>query len=112
MTDEILDNVLDPKEPIDPNELDVIIQLNDENRCIACDCTVLEDDKYITLKRKDLPVDYDKFSRDLDKYKYISGKFEYCPIEQEPTFEEKVLAEQERQAQAIEELIILTLGGK
>lgn len=109
MKDENL-NDFSEYEPFDPNELDVVIQLNSENRCIACDCTVLEDDKYITLKRKDLPVDYDKFSRDLDKYKYINGKFEYCLIGQEPTFEEKVLAEQERQAQAIEELIMVVMG--
>lgn len=86
------------------------IRLDDENRCIECDCIFLETDKVIHVERTSLPKSYEEFSRSMNDYKYINNEFVYSPIEQEPTFEEKVIAEQERQGKALEELISMIMG--
>ena len=88
------------------------IRLDKDNRCIECDCVYLDTDTVIEVNHEKLPKEYNEFTRCMNDYKYINNEFVYSPIEQEQTFEEKVIDEQERQAKAIEELIILTLGGK
>lgn len=87
------------------------IRLDDENRCIECDCDYLENDKVIDIKRVDLPKPYEEFVRCMNDYKYINNEFVYSPIEKEPSFEEKVVAEQERHGKALEELITMVMGG-
>ena len=73
------------------------IRLDENNRCIECDCVYLETDKVIEIQYNELPKPYDEFTRCLNDYKYINNEFIYDPIKQEPTFEQKILSEQERQ---------------
>jgi hypothetical protein len=95
------------------NDMEIAhIRLNEENRCIECDCVYLDEDIVIHINRADLPKPYEEFVRYMNDYKYINNQFIYAPIKQEPTFEEKIIKEQERQAKAIEDLILLTVGGK
>lgn len=69
--------------------MDCILRLDSDNRCISMDCLYLDTDKTISIKRKDLPLEYIKFSRVLNDYKYINSTFVLAPIENEPTFEEQ-----------------------
>ena len=74
--------------PVDESELDVVLQLNLDNRIIAMDCAYLETDIIVKLKRKDLPLEYLAFARIMDQYKIINGEFIKSPYEEEPTLEE------------------------
>lgn len=86
------------------------IRLDENSRCIECDCVYLDTDKVIEIEHEKLPKKYDEFTRCMNDYKYINNEFIYSPIEQELTFEEKVIAEQERQGKALEELISMIMG--
>lgn len=71
--------------PVDESELDVVLQLNEDNRIIAMDCAYLETDTIVKLKRKDLPLPYLEFARTMDLYKVINGEFIMSLYEEDPT---------------------------
>lgn len=84
-----MDEIKQPtQEELEAN-MNCILQLDSDNRCISMDCLYLDTDKTISLKRKDLPLEYVEFLRTLNDYKYINSAFVLVPIKNEPTFEEK-----------------------
>lgn len=95
---------------INEQELDVVIQLNEENRCIACDCLYADTDKVVKLKRKDLPSDYLTFNRALFDYKYVNKQFVLEKIEQPKDELTELKERQERTEQAVQDLILATMG--
>lgn len=96
--------------PVPESELDVVLQLNVDNRIIAMDCAYLETDTIIKLKRKDLPLPYLEFGRVMDQYCYINDKFVFKPIDFGKDPIQEIKEEQERQGNALQELITIMLG--
>lgn len=95
---------------INEQELETVIQLNEDNRCIACDCLYLPTDKVVKLKRKDLPNDYLTFNRMLFDYKYVNGQFVLEKVEQPKDELTELKERQERTEQAVQDLILATMG--
>lgn len=77
MSDEIMEIPV-----VDESELDSAILLDDTNRCIAMDCIYTDKDNVITLKRKDLPLEYNEFACILHDFKYEGGRFIYLPMQE------------------------------
>lgn len=96
----------------DENEMESTLQLDGENRVIAMDCTYLPTDTVIKIVRKNLPLPYVEFSRVADKYKHVNGVFVLDPITNAPDPLESIQEELKRQGDALQELIMLTLGGE
>lgn len=102
-----MDNI---KEPIPESEVETVLQLNEDNRIIAMDCAYLETDIIVKLKRKDLPLNYLEFARVMDQYCYVNNQFILKPLDfgKDPT--QEIKEEQERQGNALQELITIMLG--
>ena len=96
--------------PVDENELDVVLQLNADNRIIAMDCNYLETDIIAKLKRKDLPLEYLAFARIMDQYCYVNNQFVFKPLDFGKDPLQEIKEEQERQGNALQELITIILG--
>ena len=96
--------------PVDENELDVVLRLNADNRIIAMDCAYLETDTIVKLKRKDLPLPYLEFARTMDQYCYINDQFVFKPLDFGKDPIQEIKEEQERQGNALQELITIILG--
>ncbi|WP_041137843.1 hypothetical protein [Beduini massiliensis] len=96
--------------PIDEGELDVVLQLNMDSRIIAMDCDYLETDIIVKLKRKDLPLPYLEFAREIDQYCYINHQFVFKPLDFGKDPLQEIKEEQERQGNALQELITIILG--
>ncbi len=96
----------------DENEIETVLQLDNENRIIAMDCSYLTTDTIVKVIRKDLPLPYIEFSRVADRYKYVNGSFVLDPIIYDPDPLESIQEELKRQGDALQEVIMLMLGGE
>lgn len=79
---------MDIETEVKEEDLRVTLQLDLDNRIVAMDCTYLETDNVVILKRKDLPMVYNKFAKVMDTYKYLDGAFVLSPYMEIPTAEE------------------------
>lgn len=96
----------------DETELETVLILDDTNRIVAMDCSYLPTDMIVKVIRKDLPLPYIEFSRVADRYKYINGSFVLDPINYDPNPLESIQEELKRQGDALQEVIMLMLGGE
>lgn len=93
-------------------DLGVNIQLDINNRIVAMDCSYAPTDTVIKVTRKDLPLSYVEFSKVADSYKYVNGAFVLDPISYDPDPLESIQEELKRQGDALQEVIMLMLGGE
>lgn len=61
----------------DESNIECVVIFNDEGRVTSCDCIPNSSDNYLSLKRKELPVDYVDFCAALQNFKCSDGKVIY-----------------------------------
>lgn len=91
-----------------------IIQLDENNRCVSANCIYTEDDKTIEYEF-DNEEERMNFFSNIQDYVYQDGEFvlDELPIpEPQPSEIEILKQKQELTDQALQDLILITLGGE
>lgn len=91
-----------------------IIQLDENNRCVSANCIYTDDDKTIEyqFENEDERI---SFFENIQDYVYQDGKFIVDKLpepEPQPSELEQLKKRQEITEQALQDLILMTLGGE
>lgn len=91
-----------------------IIQLDENNRCVSANCIYTDDDKTIQyqFESEDERI---SFFENIQNYVYKDGKFVLDKLpepEPQPSELDLLKERQERTEQALQDLILMTLGGE
>lgn len=91
-----------------------IIQLDENNRCVSANCNYTEEDKTVEYEFKSEEERINFFSN-IQDYVYQDGKFIVDKLpepEPQPSELEQLKKRQEITEQALQDLILMTLGGE
>lgn len=91
-----------------------IIQLDENNRCVSANCNYTEEDKTVEYEF-DNEEERMNFFSNIQNYVYQDGEFvlDELPIpEPQPSEIEILKQKQELTDQALQDLILITLGGE
>lgn len=71
------EQMIEEMTPMDEGQVECVVIYDKEGRVTACDCIPTSSDNYLSLQRKDLPVDYMDFCAALQNFKCSNGKVVY-----------------------------------
>lgn len=71
------EQMIEEMTPVDEGQVECVVIYGEDGRVTACDCIPTSSDHYLSLKRKDLPVDYMDFCAALQNFKCSNGKVVY-----------------------------------